>query len=251
MSSTIPTWHHITISVEDGLAEAVLHDGQGGAMVWNAGTHREITELFAWLAVARCAKVMVLTGSGDEFCTRIDSTEFRDLPWRAIWSEGQRMLTQYLDSEVVVVAAVNGPAYIHAELMMMGDIVIGCPEVEFADHSHFTRNIVPGDGAHAVWSALLGPTRSSYYHLTGASLKAKDALLFGVLHEIHPRQALLDRARELARELAKRPGPVLAYTRSALRMHERRHFAESISHGMAVQGMAMYATGMRVADEHS
>jgi enoyl-CoA hydratase/carnithine racemase len=133
---------------------------------------------------------------------------------------------------------------------MMGDVVLACPEANFADLAHFySRDIVPGDGAHTVWAQRLGISRASYYHLTGAILSAEDAERFGAVHEIHPRELLMERARAIAANIGARPAPVLAYTRSALRMEERRHFAETVSHGMAVQGLALYATGKRPPDE--
>jgi enoyl-CoA hydratase/carnithine racemase len=56
-----------------------------------------------------------------------------------------------LDIEVPVIAAVNGPALIHAEIPVLSDIVICSEKAEFQDAPHFANGVVPGDGVHVVW----------------------------------------------------------------------------------------------------
>src|SRR5262249_7410676 len=78
---------------------------------------------------------------------------------------------------------------------------------------HFPRGMVPGDGQHVIWPAIVGRNRARYLLLTGKKLSAREALEWGAVNEVLPRDRLLGRAWELARELAKRPPLVLRYTR--------------------------------------
>jgi enoyl-CoA hydratase/carnithine racemase len=156
----MPDWTHLKVTRKAGVAEVLLHNG-GGPLIWNATVHRELTELFAWLAFDRSTHVLILAGSGDVFCAGIESTEFRKMSWREIWSEGRRLLCGLLDLDILVITAVNEPALIHSEIAVMADIVIACPEAEFADHAHFLRNVVPGDGVHLVWGNLLARREDS------------------------------------------------------------------------------------------
>lgn len=240
----LPEWQHLQVSRQGGITEVVLHSG-GAPLVWNATAERELTELFAWLAFDRSTNVLILSGTGDTFCSEIDATGFRQMSWREIWSGGRRMLCGLLDLDILVITAVNGPAFVHSELAVMADIVIACPEASFADRAHFPRNVVPGDGVHLVWGNRLGPSRAGYFLLTGNALTAEEGLRLGFVHEIHPRPLLLPRARELAGCLAEKSPAVIAYTRSVLRMRERQTFREDLSHGLAVEGLAQHAAGLR------
>jgi enoyl-CoA hydratase/carnithine racemase len=244
MFSEIPKFEQLSVNEKAGVTEVFIHS-DGGPFVWNARIHRELTELFAWLSFDETTSVLILSGTGDRYCTEIDSTELRNMSWRQIWSEGRRLLAGILDLEMLVISVVNGPALIHSEIAVMADIVLACPEAECADNAHFLRKVVPGDGVQLVWARLLGSTRASYFLLTGSPIKANEALRLGVVHEIHPREALLSRARELACQIADK-GPALArYTRAALRATDRRHFREDLSYGFALEGLAQHALGFR------
>src|ERR1700752_1174112 len=105
-----------------------------------------------------------------------------------------------LDIEVPVIAAVNGPALIHAEIAVLSDIVIASDNAEFQDAPHFPNGLVPGDGVHIVWPLVLGVNRGRYFLLTGQKLSAREAQTLGVVSEVVPRERLLNRAREIAEE---------------------------------------------------
>lgn len=240
-------WPNIAVTHADGVTEIRLHT-DGGALVWNAAVHRDLVKAFTTVSMDTDTKVVILTGTGDQFCTSIDRASFSLAPrgWDVTWFEGRRMLTSLWDIDVPVIAAINGPALIHAELAVMADVVLACPATVFADKAHFTSGVVPGDGVHLVWPELLGPTRGRYFLLTGTEIDAEEALRLGVVHEIHSRAALSARAWELARDMARQPLAVLRYTRAALNMRWRRAVADDLSHGLAVEGLGQYAQG-RVA----
>ena len=108
-----------------------------------------------------------------------------------------------LDIEVPVIAAVNGPVNIHAEIAVLSDIVLAADHAAFADAPHFPNGLVPGDGVHVIWPYLLGRNRGRYFLLTGQRLSAQEALQLGVVSEVMPASRLLPRARELARQILK------------------------------------------------
>lgn len=231
------SWKHISLERHDGVAEVLLHS-DGGPLVWNAQIHRELPELWASLKFDETTRAVLLMGAGDAFCVEIDSSSFGSVGWDQIWWEGRNLVAGLLDIDVPVITAVNGPAWIHSELAVMADIVLACPEASFADRAHFTRGFVPADGVHLVWRSLLGPSRSSYFLLTGSEIDAPEALRLGVVHEVVARDELLRRARELAARIAEMPLVVLRATRTALRSEDRRSFADGLSHGLAVEALA-------------
>ena len=238
-----PSWRTVAVEHRDGITELRVHT-DGGPFVWSATGHRELTEAFYWLGNQQQTKVAILTGTGEVYCTELDTSGFASVPWDLIWWEGRRMLRNLNDVEIPVIAAVNGPATIHSEIPMMGDIVLATTHAEFADKAHFaTRGTVPGDGVNIVWSELLGPTRSKYHLLTGIPIGAAEARQIGVVNEVLPPAELLPRAWELATQLAQSPLPVLRYAKAALSIGSRPDFTERLSHGLGVEGAAHWSLG--------
>jgi enoyl-CoA hydratase/carnithine racemase len=242
----VPDWERIKVTRHGPVTEVLLHT-RGDSLVFDATVHRELVELGDWLRNDRETRVMIFGGTGEVFCVEIDTPSFRQTGWHDVWVEGRRSLLGLLDLDVPTISIVNGPARVHAELPVIADIVLACPEATFADHIHFVKGIVPADGVHIVWPRLLGPSRGTYFLLTGAELDVHEALRLGVVHEIHPRDKLLARAHEIAAPIAALPIETLMYTRAALRAADRRFFSEHLSHGLALEGLDMYVTGKRSA----
>jgi enoyl-CoA hydratase/carnithine racemase len=235
-------WKHIRVRQADGVTEMILHSDDG-ALVWNAAVHRELPEALLAVDADPGSKVLILGGAGDSFCNEIDFPSFYrpDADWVDVWYEGRKMLELLVGLNIPIVSVVNGPARIHAELGVLAEAVLASPDAVFADLAHFTRGATPGDGVHAVWPKLLGPTRGRYFLLTGTDIDAQEALRVGFVHEIHDRAALYDRAWELARTMAQASRATLQYTKMALSLDLRRHFADDLSHGLALQGQGFWA----------
>jgi enoyl-CoA hydratase/carnithine racemase len=231
----------------NGVLEVRLHTRDGEAL-WGASEHSLHNELgLACTDIARDRdnRVILITGTGQNFIAARDDQERAHethlaAMWERIHAEGTALLENLLAIPVPVVAAVNGPALIHAEIAVLSDIVLAAEHAVFADTAHVPGGVVPGDGVQVVWPMLLGPNRGRYFLLTGQHLSAQEALRLGVVGEVLPAAELLPRARVLARQLAQLPASVLRHTRTVLVHHLRRRMQEELGMGLAVEALGTW-----------
>ena len=119
------------------------------------------------------------------------------------FKDGRRnVLSLVVDLEILTIGALNGPGF-HSELCLMCDLTI-CSEDAIIFDPHFAGiGTVPGDGIHSCFQELLGVKRAAYALLTGQPITAEKALEYGLVNEVVPRDQLLERAKELARDIMK------------------------------------------------
>lgn len=213
----------------------------GGPLVWSALAHEELGYCFTDVGADRENKVVVMTGTGENWCADINAGSFKlgtAGDWDLTFYDGRRLLNNLLDIEVPVISAVNGPARIHPEIPVMSDIVIASDTALFQDAPHFMSGIVPGDGAHVVWPHLLGPNRGRYFLIMGQEIDAAQALDWGVVSEVVPPDQLKLRAMEIARMIAAKPTLTRRYTRVALTQRYKRLMHEGLSLGLGLEALA-------------
>lgn len=229
------------LSRDDSGVLLVELNTNGGPLAWSSGAHNELGWLFTDIGADRENKVVVLTGTGDAWCNDIDAASFKlsnASEWDVVYWEGRRLLKNLMDIEVPVISAVNGPVIFHPEIPVLSDIVLASDTATFQDAPHFMSGIVPGDGAHVVWTNLLGINRGRYFLMTGQVLTAQTALDYGAVSEVVPAKALRGRALEIARDMAKHPLLTLRYTRVAVTQKLKRLLAEGLETGLAVEALA-------------
>jgi enoyl-CoA hydratase/carnithine racemase len=232
-------YRHVAMRREAGVLELRLHS-DGGPLVWGSSPHSELGHCFADVGSDPDNRLIVLTGTGENFIAELDSSwvgEMTPALWDEIYRNGKRLLMNLLEIEVPMIAAVNGPATVHAELALLCDIVLAADTACFKDAPHFRFGTVPGDGVHVVWPLLLGMNRARHFLLTGRRLSAKEALDLGVIAEILPPDALMERAHALAMELLQQPDITLRYTRVAMTQQIKRLMLDQLGYGLALEGL--------------
>ena len=225
---------------KSGVLEVALHT-DGGTLVFNGHTHEQFVDLFHTIGSDPDNRVVILTGSGDAFMETISPEGFDFFSpqgYDKIYREGRKVLMNILDIEAPLIAAVNGPARLHSEYILLADIVLATPSTVFQDKPHFELGIVPGDGVHLLWQEVIGSVRGRYFILTRQELDAETAKEWGAVNEIVPANELLPRAREIAEGLAKLPPLTTKYTRIALTQKLRRLLDEGVPLGLALEGIS-------------
>jgi enoyl-CoA hydratase/carnithine racemase len=242
--ASLHSFRFVRLQLTEGILEVTIHRA-GGAALWEGrpgGIHDELGRVFRLVARHPGVKVMILTGAGDAFCAKMDPDppgEVMDARWwDRIFREGRDLIMNLLDIEVPVIGAVNGDAFVHAELVVLSDIVVATEGSRFADKAHAVGGVVPSDGAHVVWPMLLGPNRARHFLLTGAEIDAHEAKRLGFVAEVVPPMRLRERAWEIARELAAKPRMMLRYSRIALTLEFKRRLLNDLGYGLALEGLA-------------
>jgi enoyl-CoA hydratase/carnithine racemase len=240
---------------DDGILLLTIH-GKGAPeepCLWSALPHEELSYAFYDIARDRENHCVIITGAGDAFCaemhpsisglerfSRSKLTEEMFAKMDQAGNDGRHLLLNHLNIEVPMIAAVNGPALIHAELAVLCDIVLAADHAEFQDAPHFLSGLVPGDGVHLVWPLLLGPNRGRYFLLTGQKLSAQEALNLGVVNEVLPRKKLMPRAWQVARDICRRPPLARRYARVAMTQQLKQAMLDGLGYGIALESLAMF-----------
>ena len=226
---------------QDGILEVRFH-ADDGPWIWHRerGFPFQITRAFADIAEDNDNKVVIMTGSGDIWSQLgQSSSSFRPTPndWDAVMRNGVSMINNLVNINALVISCINGPATCHAEIPLLADIVLACPEAAFQDRSHFMSGVTPGDGIALIFPLLLGFNRARYFHIMGQTIGAEEALSLGLVNELMPREKLLPRARGIAQHLAQENPLVIRYTRLLFMQTIRRLTTDLLPFGLALEGL--------------
>ena len=172
------------------------------------------------------AQILILTGAGKAFCSGLDLDNLKSLIGRtpAQNVEDSRTMVGLFRSlyefPKPTIAAVNGAAIAGGTgLALLCDFTLAVPESKFG-YTEVRIGFVP-----AIVSTFLlrqvGEKIARDLLLTGRIFDAAEALKMGLIKEIVPPEQLLDRARELAAQLAENSPLSLFYTKRLLTDHAR------------------------------
>ena len=140
-----------------------------------------------------------------------DATEMEEVPdfdrYRldAYDNPGPCGYTRRVDVFKPVIAAVNGYAFAAGlETALLADIRIAAENAEFGALER-RWNIVAGDGMTARLPLVVGFARAMELIITGRRIDVHEAERIGLVNEVVPRGKALERAHELAHQIAALP----------------------------------------------
>src|SRR5271154_6389112 len=157
---------------EDGILLMTLHNGEGGEFEWSFDNHHEVGFVWRDVSADHENKVIILTGSAAAFLRReylsvdkvdregMDDPAKRAVEWIDAHQHGKRLEFDLLEVEQPMIAALNGPCTIHAEIPLLCDIVLAAEHTIIADAVHHQFGFVPGDGVQVVFPLLMGLNRA-------------------------------------------------------------------------------------------
>jgi enoyl-CoA hydratase len=185
------------------------------------------------------AFVLVITGEGDAFCAGWDLEDAAELgegeppDWdefrtSILNTPGECGYTRRVDVFKPVIAAVNGWAVAAGlENALLADIRIAAENATFGALER-RWNIVGGDGMTVRLPLVVGYGRAMELIITGRPVDAEEALRIGLANEVVPEGRSLERALELAHQIAELPQGAIRSDKETMVRNVGRTYEEQL-----------------------
>lgn len=170
-------------------------------------------------------RCVVVTGTDPAFCSGDDVVEILGAP-KAVETRPSSPVVRHqptpaamaaLECDKPMIAAVNGAAVGWGmELALYADIRIASDRAKFAE-LFIKRGLVCDVGGFYRLPAIVGPAKAAELLFTGDVITAEEALRIGLVTEVTPHEALMDRAYAIAGRIAANPPLALRYMKEGLR----------------------------------
>ena len=197
-------------------------------------THRELVDAWTRFRDDDQAHVAVLTGSGDKaFCAGGDLKSAADGDPLEVTGGPDGVLgpSRWTDLYKPTIAAVNGAAYAGGlEWVCWTDLAIADAHATFGVTCR-RWNIGLADGGTQRLPRIVGMRRALELIITGRVIDADEALRIGLVNEVVPSGTCVERALELAREIAALPQPALRTDKEAA----IRGFGRPLDEGLRIE----------------
>jgi enoyl-CoA hydratase len=155
-------------------------------------------------------RAVVLTGADPAFCAGVDLKEAQ--------RDGTEYFAEFRSHSCIeatgkmrtpIVGAINGAVFTGGLEMALGcDFLVASERAVFAD-THARVGILPGGGMTARLPQLVGLAMARRLSMTGEVVDAVRAERIGLVTEVVAHDRLLERAIQLASQIAEVPGPTM------------------------------------------
>jgi enoyl-CoA hydratase len=203
----------ILTDVSEGIAVVTMNRPDARNAL-NTELRRAIPQRLRELDARPDVSVMVLTGADPAFCAGLD---LKELSSNGLSADPDATAPPFGELTKPLIGAVNGVAVTGGlELALGCDLLLASERARFAD-THARVGVMPGWGLTVLLPQAVGIRRARQMSFTGNYVDAATALAWGLVNEVVPHRRLLDRARELAADMASVPPDGLAGIKAAYR----------------------------------
>ncbi len=222
----------------DGVAELVLGP-QGGMPSTDALRHALLGTVWARLAALPEVRCILVRSSGKGFCAGGDPSLVREMldsheARLRVMHEARAIVQGMMDCEIPIVSAINGAAVgAGAAVALLADISIAGEKAKIID-GHTRLGVAAGDHAALIWPLLCGLARARMHLLLCTPIDGAQAERIGLVAMCVPDAELLERARDIARTLARGSAQALAATKRSLN-HWLRMAWPAFEHSLALE----------------
>lgn len=225
---------------DDGVILVRAHTLDGPIQL-SVQNHRALGQMLKVVGADPDNEVMILTGSGEEFMMDADPEGFaleeQDMEhwaYEYAYKDGRINVSALVnDLEIPTIGVLNGSGF-HTEIVLMCDLTLAADDATLFD-LHYDISSVPADGIHNAFQELLGTKRAAYALLTGQAITAQQALEWGMVNEVLPREQLIDRAYTLADHIMTQPRTTRRLTTQIVRRPWRQRITSDLDGGFGIQ----------------
>lgn len=255
----IPVVSDACLELDGGVATLTFQRDDVRNALTGTGLVDAIVDTLDWANANPAVSVLILTGEGHAFSAGGNIKEMRERRG-AFGGDAARVREQYRRgiqrmplalerADIPVIAAINGPAIgAGMDLACMCDLRIGTPQTRLGE-TFINLGIIPGDGGAWFLQRLVGYQRAAELIFSGRILGADEALRLGLLLELVEAGRLLERARELAAEIAAKPPHAVRYSKQLLKLAQRQNLPDFLDACAALQGICHQMEDHREAVE--
>lgn len=198
----------VRLDVEDGVATLTL-DRPDSLNAASEAMMRSLERRLRVLADMPGLRAVILTGAGRAFCAGGDLIEFEaalkagGTKFVDVMRYNQAVIQMVENLPVPVIGAANGIAVAGGlELLLACDIVLAAEGAKIGD-GHARYGVVPTGGATVRLTERIGRSHAAQLFCTAALVDAETMARWGLVNEVVAKNRLIDRAKEIAREICR------------------------------------------------
>ena len=209
----------------------------------DAQLHDELSRIFFDVGIDEETDVVVLTGAGRAFCAGGDMTWLQSLiddpfGWQRVAIEGKRIVLSILEARQPVIAQIQGPAVgLGATIALACDVTFAAEGARIGD-PHVSVGLVAGDGATALWPALIGYARARELLYSGELIEADRAAAMGLVNHVVPADRLEAEVDAYAQRLAAGATRAIQWTKVAINQPLRQIASGNLDLSLALEGLS-------------
>ena len=238
--------------VSEGVATLTLNrPGVMNALTFEI--YAQLRDLFAELRRDDAVRTVILTGTGDHFCSGGDVHEIigelltRDMREHLEFTRMTGAVVQNMRQlDKPIIAALNGmTAGAGAVLALAADLRLASDRARFA--FLFTKVGLTGAdmGAGYLLQRVVGLGRASELLFLGDTIDAATAERYGLVNRVVPHVDLLDAARQWATRLANGPTLAISMTKQMLNAEQHMDLASAIEAEAQAQALMLMGDAHR------
>jgi enoyl-CoA hydratase/carnithine racemase len=208
-------FEQIATELADGVLTITL-DRPERLNAWTAQMGAELRAAFDMADADDEVRAIIVTGAGRGFCAGADlasggdtfDARKREAVAGAMRDNGGEFTLRVFECKKPVIAAINGPAVgVGATMTLPMDVRLAADDARIG-FVFARRGIIPEACSSWFLPRVVGISRAMEWVATGRVFSAQEALDGGLVRSLHPKEELLDAARELAQEIAQNTAPV-------------------------------------------
>ena len=209
-----------------------------------ARRHWEVAQLWRDFADDPELRVAVVTGRGELFWQYPSPDEMFNDPGNydrivTLIKEGLANVHGMVNCDKPIVSAINGEAMgTGLVIALLADVSVAAEDAHLLD-GHIPNGLAAGDLAVMIWPLLCGMAKAKYYLLASEDLTGKVAERIGLVSVAVPRAEVLDRAMEIAQQMAVSPQHALRWTKRSLN-HWLRTATPAFEASIGLEAMSFF-----------